>query len=123
MKRYTSECGTQNNDYASEQWGRLYSLRTRWKAGPAGREAGCGQDCPPYDTGGISVALHLVGSTARITAGTLIALDGAQLIDILTHQVLVLRLKRSAVERFFDIFQRTVEIFLGGHFARTAGLR
>ena len=48
MKRYTSECGTQNNDYASEQWGRLYSLRTCWKAGPAGREAGCGQGCPPY---------------------------------------------------------------------------
>src|SRR6266849_4756834 len=28
--------------------GRLYSLRTRFPAGPAGRKAGCGQDCPPY---------------------------------------------------------------------------
>src|SRR6266852_1411219 len=27
----------QNNEYASEQWGRLYSLRTRFPAGPAGR--------------------------------------------------------------------------------------
>jgi len=27
---------------------RFYSLRTAFQAGPAGREAGCGQGCPPY---------------------------------------------------------------------------
>jgi len=37
----------QNNECAPERWGRLYSLWTRFPAGPAGREAGCGQDCPP----------------------------------------------------------------------------
>jgi len=40
----------QDNEYAPERWGRLYSLRTRFPAGPAGREAGCGQGCPPHIT-------------------------------------------------------------------------
>jgi len=29
-------------------WGRLFSLRTRFPASPAGRKAGCGQDWPPH---------------------------------------------------------------------------
>jgi len=38
----------QNNEFASEQWGRLYSRRTRFPVGPAGQKAGRGQDCPPH---------------------------------------------------------------------------
>ncbi len=30
------------------KWGRLFSLQTRFLAGPAGRNAGCGQECPPH---------------------------------------------------------------------------
>ncbi len=47
----------QNNEYGSEHRGRLYSLRTRFPAGPAGRKAGCGQNCPPHiSSRGISLA-------------------------------------------------------------------
>ena len=106
----------QNN---AQRVGRLYSLRTAFKrVQPAGRPA-AGRSARPTTP----EEFPLIGSSARITAGTLIALDGAQLIDILAHEVLVLRLKRATVEGFLDIFQRIVEIFLGGHFARTAGLR
>ena len=30
-------------------WGGLFMPRTRFLAGPAGRKAGCGQDCPPHN--------------------------------------------------------------------------
>lgn len=65
----------------------------------------------------------LVSATAGVTAGPLVALDGAQLIDILAHQILVRRLEGRAMEGLLDVFQRIVEIFLGGDFARAAGLR
>ncbi len=64
-----------------------------------------------------------VNAPSRVTARPLVALDGAKFVDILAHEVLVRRLKRSAVERLFDISQRVVEISLGGHLAGSAGLR
>jgi hypothetical protein len=40
--------GTQNDDCDYGKWGLLYSLRTRFPEGLAGRKAGCRQDCLPH---------------------------------------------------------------------------